>query len=64
MPYSATDYLVTANKWELRAASASDDLLKHHFHDIANHWRKLAEQADRREYQDTFATRRREFAAA
>ena len=64
MPCNAADYLIKANKWELRAASASNDLLKHHFHDIANHWRKLAEQRDRHEYQDTLAIRRREIAAA
>jgi hypothetical protein len=64
MPYSAADYLAKANKWELRAASASNDLLKHHFHDIANHWRKLAEQADRHAYLDTLAIRSREIAAA
>jgi hypothetical protein len=40
------------------------DLLKHHFHDIANHWRKLAEQADRNAYQDTLAIRSREIAVA
>ena len=48
----------------VRAASASNDLLKHHFHDTANHWRKLAEQADRHAYQDTLAIRSREIAAA
>ena len=64
MPYSAADYLAKANNWELRAASASNDLLKHHFHAIANHWRKLAEQTDRHEYQDTLVIRRREIAAA
>jgi len=41
------DYLAKANNWELRAASASNDQLKHHFHDIANHWRNLAKQADK-----------------
>jgi hypothetical protein len=47
MPYSVADYLAKANNWELRAASASNDQLKHHFHDIANHWRNLAKQADK-----------------
>jgi hypothetical protein len=64
MPWNAADYLAKANKCELQAASASDDVLKHQFHAIANQRRKLAEQADRHAYQDTLAIRRREIAAA
>jgi hypothetical protein len=55
MPWNAGDYLAKANKCELHAASASDDALKHQFHDIAKQWRKLAEQADRHAYQDALA---------
>jgi len=64
MPWNAADYLAKANKCELQAASASDDVLKHQFHAIAKQWRKLAELADRHAYQDTLAIRRREIAAA
>jgi hypothetical protein len=60
MPWNAADYLTKANKCELHAASASTDLLKHQFHDIASQWRKLAKQADRHAIQDSRAIRIRQ----
>jgi hypothetical protein len=59
-PCNGADYLAKANKCELQAESASNDLLKHQFHDIANQWRKLAKQADRHADQDSRAIQTRQ----
>jgi hypothetical protein len=52
MRFNTADYLIKAKKCELHSVSASNELLRDQFYDIANQWRKLAEQADKHAVQN------------